>query len=67
MKKLIIVAAALFICMPCTGCQAWRDAFAPKGSSPVHKWDSNFKRSQGVGTGVDPMAQDIESRLGYQR
>lgn len=66
MKKLSI-AVALIICLGFTGCQVWREAFAPAGSSAVHKWDSNFKRSQGVGTGVDPMAQDIESRLGYGR
>lgn len=64
-KKLsaLILATCLFM----TGCGAFSKAFAGKDiDKPDNKWDgSGYKRSMGVGTGIDPQAREIERRLGY--
>ena len=66
MKK-NLSAFILAACLLTTGCEAFSKAFAVKDiDKPENKWDgSGYKRSMGVGTGIDPQAREIERRLGY--
>ncbi len=58
----LILSCTLFV-----GCEAFTKAFSPSNEPVRTKWDgTDYERSVGVGTGVDPQAREIESRLGYK-
>lgn len=54
-------------CFLFVGCESFTKAFSPSDEPVTTKWDgTDYKRSVGVGTGVDQQAREIESRLGYK-
>lgn len=63
--KNIVASLVLAVCLLLTGCEAFTKAFSTNTTNTT-SWDGSFKRTIGVGTGIDPQAREIENRLGYK-
>lgn len=68
MKKRFLLPC-LVICLTCSGCALFERTMGRREGVPDKQavWDGEgYKRTVGIGTGVDPQAQEIERRLGYR-
>lgn len=67
--KNFFFAAAILCTLGLAGCESMSKPFfeGESGSLP-NRWDgSGYKRTERIGTGIDPEARDIEKRLGYSK
>jgi hypothetical protein len=67
MKKYCIIIWSLFLLSLC-GCKAFKTTGSPGAQLPVPQAEgTTYKRSLGIGTGIDPQAKAIEGNLGYKQ